>query len=855
MSERLYSDIVPMLSSSDPKVRRFAIEELTRHAVRFDRAGLLELCGNAAGDEDEDVARAGRWGLACLHRVGAPSRTGAVTGRHHLPSGAPPPDETELLELRRAAQDALTDVLGDLQAMALDPGAVELGELAIRLLGRFAFHDSLETLYKATRVEGRTHAALRAIGSFDEEEVLFLMRKFLRRFEDLTARGIILKVLAGLRFPEAMDLMEQHAASPSPGVRAAVAQSLCRRPEDRAEALLLRLLDDPEPEVVLTAIDSLAILGRAGAAKAVARFTAAEHDKRLRSRATAALGFLGAAEAVPILFRLLEDTDARVVANAVDALRSLDPSREDVIRHVGPLVNHPNNRVRANAILSLQAVEEGRAMASLRAMLASPMRLDRASAAWVVGEVGTVDAVKWLVTLINTELEPTVLSAALNALERIERPEARPALTRLFSHPNAGIRAQAVRVFSKTADSSGMRQLEGLLSTEKVQTVRSAVVAAMGNLSDSGNFMVVTRLLQDRNERVVANAIESLDRMASLEVTPFLTPFLSHPNNRIRANAVVALWKLGDLKAVRELHAMLVSPASAARRSAMHALRQVADFLAPGLLAERPLLRSSLRDRFRQRARDGSVGVTEVSRQYQELFRMEDELADTRGPREGSVGRLLRERARGDRESYETALADALTADPRAPFALFMARCQGGLQEGASAPGADDLRQVWTDARFAGGLQLMLERSKEQRDLTSVLGDYLALFEVHLAVYRDIVERSRNLLAAGDEGAVQGLVKFLVEKVPLQGRLHAEVGEAALAARDNEAAYDHLLRHVVGDGEDWAAMLKLCSAAVRRRDEALATAMLDVLLTTAGVPDEIRSTAERLRGLVAEGRS
>ncbi len=850
MSERLYSDIVPLLSNGDPKVRRYALEQMITHIDRLEQKSLMNLFGNSADDDDEEVAKVAKYGLSILFQRDS-SRGLSLSGAYKVPlSTANLPSEQDMREVRHAAESVLGDTIKELSNLALDRTSVEMGRYAVQILGRFAFSNSLETLYNATKLDDRADYAIRAIVNFEQEEVLFLLKKFLKRFDDVKTRSLILIALSNLHFPEVQEILEEHASSPSATVRAAVARSLGKWNNESSEKTLFALLSDPELDVVGRAIDSLAILGRKAAGPAIAALTTSEHDKRIRSRASTALGFIRNVDTIPALYRLLEDTDHRVAANAVDSLAFMDLQRADIIRNIGPLVSHPNNRVRANAILLLHRAEEGKAMTALHKMLQSPMRLERASAAYIVGEVGSIDAVRWLVTLINTELESAVLSAALNALEKLQRPEVRPALNRLFRHPNATIRSQAIRVFSKMADSAGMRQLESLLQGEKVQTVRSAIVSAMGNVCDSGNFMVLARLLQDRNDRVVANAIEALDRMGSLEVTPFLTPFLTHEVNRIRANTITALWKLGDLKAANSLYEMVASRSTDARRSAMHVLKQIAGFLQPALLAERPLLCSALKDKFRMRTRSQAGSVTEVSHQFQEIFRMEEEF--TQAPTEPGVPSILRERALGDEGQMLKALTDTLTADPKAPFALYFAHENYPDEKKGRAESNEELRKLWQEAAFLPGLLSLLEKSKAKKDLRSFLADYLALFEGQMKIYEQVLERCRNLLAADDNASVQQMVKFLVEKMPLQPNLHRELGELAFATREHDLAYDHYLRAYLRDKSDHDAALKLCSSALRRGDKALAASLVDILLGSPDVSDEIIEKAKRFKTIMAK---
>ena len=63
MGEMLYSDIVPLLSNGDSKVRRYALEQMIRNIDRLEQKSLLSIFGNAVDDEDEDVSKAAPNGI------------------------------------------------------------------------------------------------------------------------------------------------------------------------------------------------------------------------------------------------------------------------------------------------------------------------------------------------------------------------------------------------------------------------------------------------------------------------------------------------------------------------------------------------------------------------------------------------------------------------------------------------------------------------------------------------------------------------------------------------------------------------------------------------------------------------
>ena len=850
MSERIYSEVVPLLSSGDAKVRKFAVEKMIRHIDTLGRKDLLGYFGASVDDDDEEVSKAAKYGMSILFQRDDRKKMNLSGSISVVNPALIPPSKEEMQGVRHAAETILEKIVDKLKELALDPADQEMGGYAVTLLGKFAFPGTLETIYGATKIDDRAVLAVKSLSRYSQEEALFLLKKFLGRYNDEEMRCAILTAISNFQLPEVFDVLAKHCSSPDPSVRACVARALGKRPDSRSGKILMKLLDDSDVQVAGNAIDSLSIIRYTESAGKLLEMTSSGVDKRLRSRATTALGFMNDPSVVEGLKKLLDSSDHRIVANAVESLGNYDLQRSELITIIGPLLGHPNNRVRGNAIRVMYELEPGRAVKELQNLLHSPVRLDRATGAYLVGEIGTVDVVKWLVSLVTSERETTVLSAALNALERLERQEIRPALNRLFKHPNATIRSQAVRVFSKVADSSGMRILDDLLGGEKVQTVRSAIIASMGNLGNSGNFMYLVKHLQDMNERVVANTIEALDRVGSLEITPFVTPFLKHSVNRIRANTIITMWKLGDLRVSEDIADMIYSGSKEGMRSAFHILKNVSDFLNPSLLVERPLLLSSLRDKYRLRSKAREVSVTEITTEFAEIFKIEEQYANLE--ERSDISNLLSARAAGDRNRVNEAVDSMLSLDPLSPVGTYLKEMDSTDTE--SLRPSDELRGIWRENDFLPGLFQLLEKARKEKKLNVFLTEYLTIFNVQLKLYGKLMERAGNLLEAGENAAVQRIVKFMVECVPVKASLHKEIGDVAYDTRGHDLAYHHLLNHFIANPEDCESALKLCSSALHCGDRELAETVIDIILSMETVDKEIAEKAQRIKDLVTGSR-
>jgi len=103
----------------------------------------------------------------------------------------------------------------------------------------------------------------------------------------------------------------------------------------------------------------------------------------------------------------------------------------------------------------------------------------------------------------------------------------------------------------------------------------------------TGDVKAIADLLEHENSRVIASAVEAIERLASDDqVTQFLSPYLNHENNRVRANILKAIGKIEPTKIHSALSEMLQSPKIAMRESAVWAVTQLepSTFLKSALL-------------------------------------------------------------------------------------------------------------------------------------------------------------------------------------------------------------------------------------------------------------------------------
>ncbi|MBI4868920.1 MAG: HEAT repeat domain-containing protein [Candidatus Wallbacteria bacterium] len=320
-----------------------------------------------------------------------------------------------------------------------------------------------------------------------------------------------------------------------------------------------RLLDEPEPRVKATLV------------RAVARF------KR--------------PDSFELLARFLADPDGRVRANAIEALDELaDPRLKPLLE---PRLEDSDNRTRGNALRALARFDRSRAMKGAEAMATAPEVWMRATAIWLLGQLGDDDSAHLLRRMLRKEtgeLQPKVRAAlellasrgckaAAAALDATtSEPPAPPAAAevarRLAAEPFRD-RIDAVAAALELPAPEALGLLRDRLAVEDHLFVIATLVKALGKVGGPDEVGLLAGYLQHADARVRANAIEGLAATGLPSIYSLVEPLLTDPNNRVRANAARVVAAKDSDRAFGTLKEMLLAPDPLLADSALFALKEI----------------------------------------------------------------------------------------------------------------------------------------------------------------------------------------------------------------------------------------------------------------------------------------
>jgi HEAT repeat protein len=344
------------------------------------------------------------------------------------------------------------------------------------------------------------------------------------------------------RLPESVQrrLLPRLFADSDPEVRLRVADAALQIRLPEAGARVLKWLNDADARVRAAAAEVLGVLPHPGSAAALGRVLE-DPVASVRSAAALALGNSESGDASLFLLGHLEDSDPEVRHAVIAALEDLGD-----LRAVVPLIGRiqePRAPLRRQAVTALGTLGDARAASALIVALNDADSTVRAAAAISLGQLRFQEAVWSLGALLDSEADPEVQNAVLNALASIGTVSSVDAILSA---------AQRRQWFSPRVERALARAGEGALpSLERCvfqashPDAAASCVSALGGIASERATALVLRALR---EGVVepTRALPALAACGHRTTLPAMLEYLTSSSPAERRAAIDAAGRLLD---------------------------------------------------------------------------------------------------------------------------------------------------------------------------------------------------------------------------------------------------------------------------------------------------------------------
>ncbi len=444
-------------------------------------------------------------------------------------------------------------------------------------------------LAEGTTIEKQ--ASIRKLGQLDAHLAAPPLLTALRTETDDQTRALIVRILGGLRHPEAIPaLLEMLRHDSSPFVRHAATTALGHF-SVAVEPLIATLLDpheyegdQPDANVVAGAASSLAQIGDPRAVEPLLA-SLARTNPYTRDIVVRAFGHFQDGRIYDRLEPLFTDPDVKQHWALCDTLGKLGD-----VRAVGPLIaetQRDDGMIRLLAIEALgkiaaNSTERGESDA-VPALLALLQREDYRELRQTIVEALSAwqdprSLTPLLALLESQDAAGDVKIAVITSLGQLGDRRAVPALISHVQHSEQDeMRWQAIRALGKIGDLQALDVLIDCLN-DPIGVISASACDALGQIGDARAVEPLLRALSDTD--TIARTLGPLEKM---------------PGEHLRRSAARALGLLGDPRACEALIVALRDLSPFVRIQAVGALGNIGDRLAIEPLADLTARRLSLR--------------------------------------------------------------------------------------------------------------------------------------------------------------------------------------------------------------------------------------------------------------------
>jgi len=299
--------------------------------------------------------------------------------------------------------------------------------------------------------------------------------------EDWVERFIAAKTAGEKKVKEALPGLLEMLDDDNIQVRIAAVVSLKSFNDKKIVENLIRALADSSEWVRVHAVEGICQFRDKKHIELLTKFLENEDSEKVRATLIKALGELGGAKVIPILTLYLKDPNARVRANAVEAIENIaGSSSANIKEHFIPLLDDENNRVKANTVKALFKMGESKAIEVLKNMIRSKDDWMRASAAYVFGVIEYEDSVKYLLNALDDDCWFVVKNAIKSLLKK----------------------------GSKT-----MPHLEKLLKSKLSDSLKMNIISVLGEIATPACLKLLIPLLNDENGDIRQHTEAVIDKI------------------------------------------------------------------------------------------------------------------------------------------------------------------------------------------------------------------------------------------------------------------------------------------------------------------------------------------------------
>ncbi|MBP5470751.1 MAG: HEAT repeat domain-containing protein, partial [Candidatus Riflebacteria bacterium] len=423
-------------------------------------------------------------------------------------------------------------------------------EKLIYILSKIGIGNVYNLVYDYAVKHPDSRYAIKAIANFDKKESIDFLQEKLKQNPRVLHRELMVECLGNYKKSELVNIIKEYLADEDRQVRFQAVYALFNTGGKEAALAMCNYISDPDEWISMTI---LRLLCRMRELDTIPILIDKYHsDKDLRRKALM-ISFLSRFQSITLLGAFddaLHARDARLRANAIEAIGDLKLTEEELLGRITPYLNDPNNRIRANAILALAKITPEKVKAQIVEMCNSDDVQLRRSAAFILCMIPPNDFFKEAEKLIVDENE-TVRKRMIQSLKNFPHEFISSNINKVLSDENKWIRKYAVDMVAGIPAFESTPLVNILKSEQAAPNIESCLNFLVTHPSDSAMNSLRVHF-KDKRLPVVKALLKALFAIGGIEEVKKVAPRFEQHDPLVVQNITSTMLEAGDVETLDE---------------------------------------------------------------------------------------------------------------------------------------------------------------------------------------------------------------------------------------------------------------------------------------------------------------
>lgn len=420
----------------------------------------------------------------------------------------------------------------------------------IHILAKIGISNYYQVIYDFANKHPENCDAILALSLFDVKESIDY---FLEKLKDPRTlhRDLMLECLGNLKKQELVLPIKEYLNDEDRQVRFQAAYALYNIGGRDAALAMCEYISDPDEWISMTILRLLCKMKELDTIPILIEKYQADTDLRRKALMISFLSRFKSITLLSVFDDALKARDARLRANAIEAIGDLKLPVEELRKRIVPYLNDPNNRIRANAILAMAKIAPEKVKAQIIEMCNSDDVQLRRSAAFILCMIPPIDFFNESEKLIVDENE-TVRKRMIQSLKNFPHEFISSHINKVLSDQNKWIRKYAVDMIA-SIPAFESAPIVNLLKNERSAPNIEACLKFLATHPTENAMNSLKIHFKDKRLPVVKSLLKALVSIGGIDEVKNVAPRLEQHDPYVIQNITSIMLESGDLKAVDEV--------------------------------------------------------------------------------------------------------------------------------------------------------------------------------------------------------------------------------------------------------------------------------------------------------------